>query len=224
MFIQKTGFAAAAVLAAALSAPANAVLVTDSAFINAPQNVITFDGYDSLTTVGPENVGAEVGDTVMFTSSPYAELGAYERDLGNNGLWGATDRFVASDFIAPRGTLTFSFEVGMSGVGAFFNQFQGTRANNLTLIAYGIDGLALESHNYSLDTDAYGYNEGQFLGIQRTGADIYAFGIADGTFVMDDLTYTSATVTTAVPEPTTWALMLAGLGLVTLSLRRHKQA
>lgn len=192
-------------------APAHAILVTDAALIGSPRSVITFDGYDGLVTTGPVNVGAEVGDTVTFTSTPFTELGAIERDLGNNGLWGVGERFVASDFIGPRGTLTFSFDTGVSSVGAVFNQFQSTRANSLTLVAYDIDGLALESYSYSIDTDAYGYNEGQFLGIARTSADIYSFGIADGSFVMDNLMYSSA-VAAPVPEPTTWAMLLGGLG------------
>jgi len=200
-------------LAAALMAAgaANAASITSAAGIAAPSKVITFDGYDGFITVGPENVGAETGDSVIFTSTPFAELGAYERDLGTNGLWGVGERFVASDFVTARGELGFSFANPVSAVGAFFNQLQRASAgNSIRLIAYDQWGNDLESFTYSIDTDADGYNESQFLGFSRATADIYGFGIADGTFVLDNLTYAVA----AVPEPGSLALLLAGLGVI----------
>ncbi|ARN20462.1 PEP-CTERM sorting domain-containing protein [Piscinibacter gummiphilus] len=206
-------------LAAALMAAgaANAASITSTTGIATPSKVITFDGYDGFITVGPENVGAETGDTVLFTSTPFAELGAYERDLGTNGLWGVGEKFVASDFVTARGELGFSFANPVAAVGAFFNQLQQAAVGNtIRLIAYDQWGNDLESFTYSIDTDAFGYNEGQFLGFSRATADIYGFGIADGTFVLDNLTYAVA----AVPEPESIALLFAGLGIIGAAARR----
>jgi hypothetical protein len=221
MFPNKSWMAMAALAALLIQNPAQAAFITDASAITGPRNVITFDGYDGLSTYGPVNVGAEVGDTVIFTSTPFAELGAYERDLGQNGLWGVGERFVASEFVGNAGELGFSFTRGVSAVGAFMNQFQRTTGalGPLTLIAYDIDGNTLETHTFAIDTDAYGYNEGRFLGIQRTAGDIYGFGVADGSFVLDNLTYTAP-----VPEPATVALMVAGLGVVGLTRRRNRKA
>jgi hypothetical protein len=102
-------------------------------------------------------------------------------------------------------------------VGAFFNQFQTAAGNNsLRVLAYDRDGNDIESFSFSPDTDAFGFNEGVFLGFARGSADIWGFGITDGSFVMDDLTLAP------VPEPGTWALM--GLGVATLLARRRVAA
>lgn len=201
-------------------------MITNAASILGSAAVITFNGWDNLLTTGPINIGAEVGANVLLSSAPNARLGASEQDLGNNGLWGARfeetptgdGNFLASAFIATRGEFGFTFDTGVSAVGGYFNQFQGTGVGNtLTFLAYDRDGNVIDLFTYRVDTDAFGYNEGQFLGFQHASADIYGFGIADGTFVVDNLTYTAP-----VPEPGTIALMLAGLGAVGFSVRRRR--
>jgi hypothetical protein len=106
----------------------------------------------------------------------------------------------------------------VAGIGAYFNQFQVEGvANSFKLLAYDMDGNTLESHKVSVDTDAFGYNEGSFLGIHRNAADIWGFGIAGNNLVLDKLTMT------AVPEPGTCGLRAAGLGLVGWLARRRRE-
>ena len=210
--------------------------------ITTPFNVLTFNGWDNFQTTGPINVGAEVGDNVIFTSVPVARLGASEQDLGDNGLWGARGdigrpsngfentlvptptgdgNFIASAFVSRRGEFGFSFANPVSAVGAWFNQFQatGTTNNRMQLIAYDAEGNVLETLLFTVDTDAYGYNEGSFLGIRSSTNNIYGFGVADGTFVMDNLTYT-----VPVPEPSTYALFLAGMALMGIRAARRNRS
>ena len=219
-----------AALALATAGGASAMgVVSSTSNITSPSLTITFNDYDNLQATGPLDLTSTVGE-VVFTSAPFTRLGATEQDLGQNGLWGARGNpvdgleptptgdgaFLASGFVAKRGELGFSFANPVSSVGAYFNQYQTAAGGNvLLLIAYGADGNAMETLRYTVDTDAYGYNEGVFLSFQRATADIHGFGIVGGSFVMDNLTL-------AVPEPQTYALLLAGLALVGGVSRRRQ--
>ncbi|WP_349740930.1 PEP-CTERM sorting domain-containing protein [Roseateles cavernae] len=227
---QHTPLAAAALALLALL-PAHAARIDTNAGL-VDSKVITFNSYDGLIGTGPEDVGAEVGASVLFTSAPFTELGANARDLGDNGLWGArgnpvdglvdtptgNGNFIASGFIGNSGELGFRFGSGVAGVGAYLNQFQiDGDSHNFTVLAYGQNGKVLESFNVSVDTEWDSYNEGRFLGFQRAAADIYGFGVAGNGIVLDNLSFT-----TAVPEPESYAMLLAGLGVVGLLMRRRR--
>ncbi|HEX2010439.1 MAG TPA: hypothetical protein VJN44_05805 [Roseateles sp.] len=218
--------AAAALLA--LAGAAQAAAVYDANGFGASR-VVTFNGYDGLLTTGSEDVGtAEVGMAVWMTSGPNAEIGAVARDLGENGLWTgfgagpATEgHFLASSFVARRGELGFSFDMGVKSVGAYMNQFQSAAGGNaFTVLAYGKSGDVLEQFSYSVDTDWDGYDQGQFLGFSRASADIYGFGVAGNNIVLDNLSFT-----TAVPEPDEYLMLLAGLLVIgtAVSRRRHSR-
>lgn len=224
---------AALALACCAAASAQAAsIIDDVASIAGPTRVITFNDYDGLLTTGPLELGATAGD-IVFTSSPNTQVGANNQDLNQNGLWGARGNpvdglestptgdgnFLASAFIARRGEFGFTFATGVSAVGAFFNQYQGLAGgNSMTLLAYDAEGNVLESFAYSVNTDPDGYNEGKFLGFTRASADIYGFGVTDGSFVMDNLTIS------AVPEPGSTAMLLAGLALMGGLARRTRRS
>jgi hypothetical protein len=223
--------AALTLLAAGLSATAQTynAITTPTTITSQSFNVLTFNGFDELSTTGPVNVGAEIGQNIIFTSVPFTRLGANNQDLGDNGAWGARDlgptptgdgNFVASAFIRNRGEFGFSFDNPVSSIGAYFNQFQGlgSTSNSLELLAFDFEGNVLQSYRFSINTSADSYNEGSFLGIQSSVANIYGFGVSDGTVVMDNLTFTAP-----IPEPSTYALMAAGLLLLGATARRGRK-
>ncbi len=219
----------ALLLAAAAGSAAADQIVADTNTIANPTAIVTFNQFDGLWTTGAVDVGPVAGQ-IIFSSVPFATVGAFAQDLVENGLWGARGtpdsglvstptgdgNFLSSAFVGGRGEVGFSFTTPVSSVGAFFNQYQVEGvANSMLLIAYDNAGNILESFTYSVDTAFDSYNEGKFLGFSRPTADIYGFGIADGTFVLDNLTVA------AIPEPGTTALMFAGLGLVGWMARRQ---
>lgn len=205
--------ALAAALAAAIAigaAPARATLVNNPAAIPAPSAIIDFETYDGLITTGP----LTVAPGVIFSGDSGSELGAYIRDLGDNGLWGAGNRFAATSFV---GELRFTFDGVSKGAGAFVNHFAaGQLPLNMVVSAYGINGLILETHSVTVSTAPDSYNDGVFVGIARNSADISSISFKGAGLVIDNVAFAAP-----VPEPGSYALMLAGLALVGSIVRRR---
>jgi len=201
---------ALAILALTTSAwlPAHAALATDAAQIAHP-TLIDFDSYDGLLTTGPE----ALGHGITFHGDAGSELGAFIRDLGDNGAWGAGKVFAAGGF---NGELRFLFDTASRGAGAFVNHFATAGLPFAVVVtAYGIAGNVLETYTVPASTAFDSYNEGLFIGITRAQADIRALSFKGTGVVLDDLHVT------AVPEPGTMAMLLAGVGAVGLLARRR---
>jgi hypothetical protein len=229
-FMTLPRLAAVAAAVALLAGGAQAASVVSATETFEPTTeLITFNGYDGLTSTG-QYLDSD-GD-VLFSSTAAATLGASELNLDGNGLWGARvfgpTPTGEGNFLAAFAPVLFNF--GADGpqaqVGAFFNLSQaleGAKVNSLTLTAYGEGMQVLESFSYTVDTSIDGYNEGMFLGFSRTSADIYNFGISasgGAAFAMDNLSLTMA----PIPEPGAVLLMLAGLGMTGMVMRRRQRS
>lgn len=194
---------AGAALALASATQAQAALIHDAGALLAPAPVIDFEAYDGFITGGPEGIAPGV----TFTGGQEAELGAYIRDLGQNGVWGVGNHFAAS---GADGLLTFTFDSLQAGVGAFVNLYRNdSLAAAITITVRGSDNGVLETHGFGVGTGVEQYNEGAFLGILRGAADIRSVTFSGVGAVADNLVHT-----TAVPEPESLALLLGGLGIV----------
>ncbi|MFN0160438.1 MAG: PEP-CTERM sorting domain-containing protein [Burkholderiales bacterium] len=193
------------------TAPAHAALVGSPAALAGPTSVIDFEDFDGLLTMGP----LPLTPAVTFTGDAGSEIGAFERDLGTNGLWGVGNRFAAGGFV---GELRFTFAGVSSGAGAFVSHYaDSVLPFSIVVSAYGLNNQIIESYTVPVTTSITGYNEGVFLGITRATADISSISFKGVVPVVDNLTFT-----TPVPEPGAYAMLLAGLALVGSIARRRR--
>jgi PEP-CTERM motif len=163
-----------------------------------------------------------------------AVLGQGDYDLGRNGSLGGAAVYAGLDSLT--GFMDFRLTGGpVSQFGAWVNYYGGLHydsegGNSAPFIAaLGADGQVLESWDLSARAPIStpdGFNQFAFRGISRDSADIFglrlgnayivAAGSADGGV--------PAAPVAPVPEPSTYALMLAGLGFVAWQARRRKQS
>lgn len=197
--------AAAALVAASVSA--QAAVITTSLDSITGATVIGFESFDGLVnTTGTVNLG----QGVSLSADTNAELSPFNRDLGTNGAWTfGLNGFAAS---GSNGVLSFSFESLKSGVSAYVSHFGGA---SLLVEAFGLGGNLLESTTLTFAASGDGaYDEGTTIGFLRNSTDIASVRFTGVGAVVDNVA--------AVPEPGTYALLLAGLGVVGAVARRRQ--
>jgi hypothetical protein len=179
---------------------AGALLASAASFASA--DVLTFDDIDSYGTL-PANYGGldwSSSNWIAFgdTQDPYA---------AHSGDWR-----VATDFGSSDADSTIHFLAPTVFDGAWFSGY-GEAAVTFELYLSG----ALVASSVALSpTSVARYLASGYAGLVDTvvvSSPLQAF------YAMDDFTFHSPVA--AVPEPQTWALLLAGLGVVTM-LRRKR--
>ncbi|MBP6096882.1 MAG: PEP-CTERM sorting domain-containing protein [Methyloversatilis sp.] len=209
----KKTFVAAFALAATL--PAHAALTTvTGADIYTPSAfagysiVADFENFDGLETTGPE----AIAPGVTFTGDNGSILGANIAELGPNGIWGAGNFFAAGSY----GELRFTFATLTQSAGALVNFYPFNPPPELeyiTMSAYGENNQIIETHKFMISTPSDSLNMGTFAAITRDSADIKSISFKGFSVVVDNVS--------VVPEPGTYAMLLAGLGLIGMIARRR---
>ena len=195
--------AAATVAVAAFATPASAAIIVTASpgAVQPPENVLANTSMTGLTVMGATNqtntsVSVRSNETITTTTS--------------NGQ----SRFVATDGILD--TAQIFLTSGGTFTSAEFNLFNA--ASGTTSVAITVNGV---TQNFALG------NGQNFFGFEATAGDRIASisfdtngsGVAD----LRQLRVGGvAAVSAAVPEPSTWAMMLFGFGAVGVAMRRRR--
>jgi hypothetical protein len=225
--MRKLAFLAAAALAAT---PLNATVVIPGDGIGGPG--ATIDLFDSSTRgtllAYSQTTGPALTFAAMFASAVYRNTSGtldfyfqVARTGDGSASGNAIQSFTAADF---GGYDVFAFRDGsdFDGAGGF--------------LAAGNPGTFTSTASRSFDGEVLGVNFGSnnLAGTENTTTYIFrtdALNFTTGTFgVIDGSTLQGVTFAPfgdpfgSVPEPATWAMMLAGFGLCGAALRRKRKA
>lgn len=222
----------AAIGLASASFQGQAAIIDMISHVPAPQVTVDFNDQDGLIIAPGQSYTAGV-PTASFSSveGTFTVGQRLATDLGINGSWGAGKSFLSFDTI---GDMTLRIDFSGLKTRAFvadWSLYEEDGDHRLfTVTAFGIDGssesFTLGAFAESLDGIDLEDNElrdsvnfSVTRGIRLRNADIAYITITGDGVVMDNFAYTAP-----VPEPESWAMLLAGLGLVGFTLRSRRQS
>jgi hypothetical protein len=206
------------ILAATTVGAQAAGVIVDRANVPANANVIDFESFDGLVLGAGDSLA--IGD-VTFTPGQQLTVGQNIADLGENGIWGAGNKFVSFDFLGNM-TLDISFN-GLTTKGVAFDysvwetELDGSAF--LTARYFDLNNALIKTTKFIFSPfGADTYDQFQSFGYVSDSANIARVTLSGDGVVFDNLTYTQP-----VPEPHSIAMLLAGLGLVGGIARRRQR-
>ena len=208
-------------LALTLAAPASAaaLLTSNGGYTGPVLDLSAFPGFYNFTA-GPV---ALPGGITYTSTSESSVIGTGGYGLNENGN-AVTTPIVGTNGTTNTVTLTFANPVSAFGAGMSYAVFGGVPvgSNAPVISAFDINGALIAS--YDLEALAPIRSNGAnefflFRGIDGQGTGIKSFTMT-GAFIIAAGTFTSG----AIPEPASWAMLIAGFGLTGAVMRRRRAA
>jgi hypothetical protein len=230
MTLKNFAFAlAAAAFTLGLAQPAAAALIIHTeTFISEP---INFAGFEDIGGTSSYTGGYKEGGIYVEQNDPGAEIWTYSQSgegklswypnggnkgyteirLTEGGLIGAIEFLVGSGF--GDSEVALEFELLFKGESVASGEAGPVPSYGKGFITYGFSGIDFDTVRLQAQNPGSGkFDPGAF---QALALDAIRIGPGDPV--------TPDGPAAAVPEPATWALMLAGFGLMGFALRRKKQ-
>jgi hypothetical protein len=185
----------------ATAAPASAAATTIDFSAEAAGTVVSnqFSGLTFSLSGGPSAATAPVVGYGFFDSV---------LSLNNSGVFGLN-----TDGYPTGSTITIDFAAPTSGVSFTFNNYGN--GNGSTVLYYDAGNTLLGSQLID-NVNAFGLISVAGSGISRLEITNGTFGEGNWIYGIGQLTYG------AVPEPASWAMLVAGFGLIGATMRRRQ--
>ncbi len=219
-FIRKSLALAAALVAASAAHAVPVVALAGSTTYAIPEV--------NLFTNGPETIAPGITWTANGGAT-HASVFGYSGGYGFavNGTWGAGLPMIGSD--SETAGMRIDFAAPVAGVGAYMN-YAPDQGDPAVISIFDSADTLLESYTLSfivdtslvgLNTTQVGYNLGEFHGFLQSTNNISYMTLSGSYIGAANLETVSVG---AIPEPETYALMMAGLGVMAFVARRRKQS
>lgn len=128
----------------------------------------------------------------------------------------------AAGLDAATGALTIVFDTPISAFLADLNwQVFGSNRQPITFEAIGSNGLVIESHRLTNGVNSNIWDPDDFFGIKRDANEIFAIRMSNGYVAFRDASFER--LSSGVPEPTSWALMIVGFGAAGAMVRSQRR-
>jgi hypothetical protein len=154
-------------------------------------------------------------------------IGQGNYGLGANGYFGGAATYIGVDSNFGYDTIAFSKPV--SSFGAYFNYAPANGGDDATLTAFNSAGAAIGTFDFETTAPIStpgGFDEFAFRGITESTADIASVEFGGDYLLLAGSP--NGAVVSGVPEPSIWAMMLAGVAFMGAALRlgrkRHAAA
>lgn len=165
--------------------------------------------YAEAHVSGPQTLAEGVSWFSETGSQLFGYAGQYGFNL--NGYWDGLPMAAANN---DSGSMQLSFAKPVAAVGALFNY--APNLGDATIAVYDANHVLIESTVLQITLPPGSVNQGVFYAFREDSANISYFEMS-GAFI-GAANFTVA----AVPEPATYGMLLAGLGMLGLVARRRR--